>query len=85
MSSKPFPHIALDEGGGTADCAVCSMSVTVPDKSFGPIPRTDLLASFLVQHSVHTKAGRPAGLTPTGRTSKAAVECFRDMVGGDSA
>jgi len=68
-------HIAVDEDGGKADCSVCGTGVTAPP-SFGGIPRVDMLASFVVQHSVH-KAGQPAGLTPTGRVSKAA----RDYLG----
>jgi len=63
-------HIAVDEAGGKADCSVCRTGVTAPP-SFGGIPRTDMLVSFVVQHSVH-KGGQPAGLTPTGRVSKAA-------------
>lgn len=64
-------HITLDEPAGKADCSVCGTGVTAP-RSFGGVPRADMLAAFVVQHSVHTKAGVAAGLTPTGRASKAA-------------
>ena len=63
-------HITLNESEGKADCSVCHMGVTAPP-SFGGIPRANMLASFVVQHSVHTK-GAPSGLTATGRASKAA-------------
>lgn len=64
-------HITIDEFQGKADCSICSIGATVPE-SFGGIPRSDLLASFIVQHAVHTKAGVASGLTATGRASKAA-------------
>lgn len=64
-------HIALNEAEGKADCSVCQTGVTAPP-SFGGVPRTDMLAAFVVQHSVHTKAGVASGLTATGRPSKAA-------------
>ena len=72
--STDLTHIAVDEAAGKADCSVCKIGVTAP-ASFGGIPRTDMLAAFVVQHSTH-KAGRPTGLTPTGRPSKAAREAF---------
>ena len=64
-------HISINESEGKADCSVCHTGVTAPP-SFGGIPRTDMLAAFVVQHAVHTKAGSPSGLTATGRASKAA-------------
>jgi hypothetical protein len=70
-------HIALDEAAGKADCSVCGTGVTAPP-SFGGIPRTDMLAAFVVQHSVHTAKGVASGLTATGRASKAARAKFGD-------
>jgi len=64
-------HITIDEPKGTADCAVCQTGITAP-ASFGGIPRANMLSSFLVQHSVHTKTGTPSGLTQTGRPTKSA-------------
>jgi hypothetical protein len=69
--SVDLSHITLDEAGGKADCSVCKMGVTVPP-SFGGVPRSDMLAAFVVQHAVHTKASNPSGLTATGRAPKAA-------------
>ncbi len=71
-------HITVDEPAGKADCSICGIGVTAPP-SFGGIPRPDMLAAFVVQHAVH-KAGQPAGLTPTGRASKAA----RELLAGDA-
>lgn len=68
-------HITLDEPNGKADCSVCGTGVTAPP-SFGGIPRADMLASFVVQHSVHTRGGVAAGLTAAGRASKAAREAM---------
>lgn len=66
-----FPqHVTLDEDSGKADCSICGIGVTAP-LSFGGIPRSTMLASFVVQHSSHTKAGVASGLTATGRISKA--------------
>lgn len=67
-------HITIDEAAGKADCSVCGIGVSAPP-SFGGIPRPQMLASFLVQHSVHSR-GKPTGLTPTGRASKAAREAI---------
>ena len=64
-------HIALNEAEGKADCSVCNTGITAP-RSFGGIPQANMLASFVVQHSVHTKAGYASGLTASGRASKAA-------------
>jgi hypothetical protein len=64
-------NITLDEKAGKADCSVCHIGVTAPP-SFGGIPCSDMLAAFVVQHSTHTKAGKPSGLTASGRPSKAA-------------
>ena len=64
-------HITLDPASGKADCSVCKIGCTVPP-SLGGIPRMNMLAAFVVEHSVHTKAGAPAGLTPAGRPTKAA-------------
>lgn len=64
-------HISIDEAAGKADCSICGTGVTAP-LSFGGIPRTDMLAAFVVQHAVHTKAGVASGLTANGRPSKAA-------------
>jgi hypothetical protein len=69
--SADLSHIAIDEAAGKADCSVCGIGVTAPS-SFGGISRTDMLAAFLVQHSVHTKAGVASGLTAAGHASKAA-------------
>jgi hypothetical protein len=63
-------HIAINEAEGKADCSVCQIGVTAPP-SFGGVPRANMLAAFVVQHSVH-KDKRPTGLTPTGRASKSA-------------
>jgi len=63
-------RIRVDESKGTAECP-CGVSVTVPP-TFGGIPRANLLAAFVIEHSVHDGKGRPDGLTPTGRASKAA-------------
>jgi hypothetical protein len=76
--SADLSHITLNEGTGNADCAVCKTGVTCPPM-FGPIPASDMLAAFVVQHSTHTKAGVANGLTATGRASKAA----RTVLGGD--
>ncbi|HET6916626.1 MAG TPA: hypothetical protein VFH56_11105 [Acidimicrobiales bacterium] len=73
--SADLSHITLDEPAGKADCSVCGTGVTAPP-SFGGVPRADMLAAFIVQHSVHTKAGAPSGITPTGRASKAARAHF---------
>lgn len=78
--TKGLSHIKLDESTGSADCTICGTGVTAPP-SFGGIPQSDMLAAFVVQHSVHTKAGVANGLTPTGRPSKAAREHFA----GDAA
>lgn len=69
--SVDLSHISINEAEGKADCSVCQMGVTAPP-SFGGIPRSDMLASFIVQHSVHTKAGNPSGLTDAGNPTKAA-------------
>jgi len=79
MNAPDLTHIVLDEANGKADCTVCGTGVTAP-VSFGGIPRSDLLAAFIVQHSVHTKAGNPNGLTAGGRATKAA----RAAIGGAS-
>ena len=70
-------HIAIDEAAGKADCSVCKTGVTAPP-SFGGIPRSNMLATFLVQHSVHAN-GKPTGLTRTGRASKAAREAMQGV------
>ncbi len=64
-------HLTINEDKGTADCTVCKTSATFPE-SFGAIPRSDLLASFFVQHAVHTQRGVPSGLTAAGKPTKAA-------------
>lgn len=69
--SADLSHIAINEAEGKADCSICQQGITAP-ASFGGIPRADMLASFLVQHSVHTKNGTASGLTSTGKPSKAA-------------
>lgn len=76
-------HITLNEPEGKADCAVCQTGVTAP-VSFGGISRTDMLASFLVQHSVHTKTGVASGLTATGKPSKAARAALTKPTGSSS-
>lgn len=68
-------HITIDEDAGTADCTICKTGISVP-ASFGGVPRTNMLAAFVVQHSVHTKAGKASGLTPTGRPTRAALALF---------
>lgn len=68
-------HIAINEAEGKADCSVCRTGVTAPP-SFGGIPRIDMLAAFVVQHAVHTKAGVASGLTAAGNPSKAARAAF---------
>lgn len=69
-------HLTLNEADGKADCSVCHIGITVPP-SFGFVTRNDMLAAFIVQHSVHTKAGAPAGLTDGGKPTKRA----RDYLG----
>ena len=69
--SGELAHITLDEATGKADCSICGTGVTAPP-SFGGISRADMLASFVVQHVVHTKAGVASGLTSAGNPSKAA-------------
>ena len=70
-------HITLNEAEGKADCSVCQIGTTAPP-SFGGIPRATMLAAFVVQHSVHTKAGVASGLTAAGNATKAA----RQALGG---
>lgn len=82
MSTPLLAHVTVDEDAGTAYCAACSIGMTVPQRTFGPVARTDLLASFLTQHSVHTKAGAPSGLTPTGKPTKAARDALAAAVRG---
>ena len=68
--------ITLDEPSGKADCSVCSLGVTAP-LSFGGIPRSTVLATFVVQHATHApRRGfpMPTGLTSTGMATKAARE-----------
>lgn len=68
--------ITIDESAGNADCSVCTIGMTAPP-SFGGIPRTTVLATFVVQHATHaTRRGvaMPTGLTATGRATKAARE-----------
>lgn len=62
-------NITLVTGGG-ADCHVCHTGL-MPGGNFGPITREKLVGSFIVDHTIHDKKGNPAGLTPTGRPSKA--------------
>lgn len=73
--------IAIGEEARTADCSVCGFGVTVnPGVShggdtFGGIPTSTLLASFVVQHARHREIrGRQvaSGLTPDGRVTAAA-------------
>ena len=76
MNAPSIPeHITVDEGSGKADCAVCKTGITAPP-SFGGILRPNLLASFVVLHSVHSK-GRPSGLTPGGRARQTARDAMR--------
>lgn len=77
--SADLSHIALDEAAGKADCSVCQIGVTAPP-SFGGVPRANMLAAFVVQHAVHTKAGKPSGLTSAGNATKAA----RAYLGSDA-
>ena len=72
MTAPDLTHIAVDEAAGKADCSECGMGLIAPPV-FG-IPAANMLAAFVVQHSVH-RGGKPSGLTPT-RTSKAARETF---------
>lgn len=69
-------HLTVDDESFTASCSACGTSVTCPSGQFGPISVEDMIASFLVQHSVHTKRGVAAGLTPAGLPTKAAVAAF---------
>jgi len=71
-------HVTFDESTGKADCAICGIGMTAPS-SFGGIPRSNMLASFLVQHAVHSRAGVASGLTAKGDPTKAA----REFVWGD--
>lgn len=73
--STNLSHITLNEAEGKADCSVCHTGVSAP-RSFGGVPRADMLAAFLVQHAVHTKAGRASGLTAAGNATKAAREAL---------
>lgn len=69
-------HITINESGRSADCSVCHMGVDVLSWKFGPVSWSELLASFVVQHATHTKGGKPSGLTPGGRVSKAALSAL---------
>lgn len=71
-------HLTVDEGSFTASCRACSTSVDCPSWRFGPFSVEDMLATFLIQHSVHTKGGVPAGLTASGKPTKAAVAAFAE-------
>lgn len=64
-------HIRVDEAAGTADCSTCGTGIGVPAR-FGGIPRAGMLASFVVQHAVHNRAGIAVGLTAAGNAAKAA-------------
>lgn len=64
-------HLTIDEDAGKADCARCQTGITAPP-SFGGVPRSNMLAAFIVQHATHTKAGVANGLTAGGRATKAA-------------
>lgn len=69
-------HITVNEAGRSADCSVCHIGVDVLSSKFGPVSWAELLASFAVQHVTHTKGGKPSGLTPGGRVSKAALSAL---------
>jgi hypothetical protein len=72
-----LPHVTIDEAARKADCSVCHVGMTMPGVTFGPIDATDMLASFVVLHAVHTKRGAPSGLTAAGNATKAAREVLR--------
>ena len=67
--------IRIDEAAGEADCGLCNMGITAP-AMFGPIPRANMLASFVVLHATHSERGMPSGLTRTGRISRAASQAL---------
>lgn len=58
---------AVDETGWI-DCTKCGQGIEV-SQALGK----GLVQAFVIYHAVHDREGRPAGLTPTGRMSKAAA------------
>ena len=66
-------HLLVDEAAHTASCTVCGMSVACPSGRFGPVSASDMLAAFVVGHTVHDRSGMPNGLTPTGKPRKTAI------------
>lgn len=77
-----LPHITIDEDAGKADCSICQTGMTVPGPSFGPISRTTMIATFLIQHATHTKSGLASGLTAAGNPTNAAARAVRDSLRG---
>ena len=76
MSGVSVPAwIWIDEAAGEADCGLCNMGITAP-AMFGPIPRANMLASFVAMHATHNKRGMPSGLTRTERISRAASQAL---------
>lgn len=77
---NPPPHITIIEGGPDRydiQCMTCGGGVK-GGRSFGPVSGADMAASFIAQHTVHTKSGVPSGLTSSGNPSKA----FRAYIPG---
>lgn len=73
MASVQIPeHVKINEGGPERydlECTVCGMGVS-HGRSFGMVSGADLAASFIVLHRIHTKMGKPNGLTPSGRVRR---------------
>lgn len=82
--SHPLPHVTINEAEGKADCAECQTGITAP-QNFGGIPRADFLASFVIQHAVHTKAGNAKGLTAGGKPTKEAMSVLQAALRGPLA
>lgn len=74
-------HITLNERTRGADCSACGMSVNVPGPKFGPIPAETMIATFVTQHAVHSRKGRPSGLTAGGLPTPAALAALLDNGG----
>lgn len=65
-------HLTVNEAERSAACSACDTSVTVPGQSFGPITAETMVATFLLQHTTHNRAGVANGLTRGGRPTSAA-------------
>ena len=67
---RPPDWIKTDDETGWIDCTKCRQGIEV---SHARHLGKGLVQAFIVAHAVHDRKGRPAGLTPTGRMSKAAA------------